>query len=1456
MIIVSHSMGGLITKRAFVLSKQTIAYEGIAKRVTAMVFIATPHSGSNLAGILDKLFRMSSGLKPYLEDLGRNSDMVQSVNADFPAHSLGLMLHSFYETKPLSVGGLREVMIVPKADAILNYPHEQSALLYGDHRSVCKFTSLSDPNFISVWQAISSCISKPKEPSIKQTRPPSVASTVSDELSRYLNIWEPPVDDYFRVKSNRLPGSVQWLRDHSEYLSWENDNRTAIYWLRGPPGCGKSYAAGYVIEDMESKHIPCCYYFFTYGDWMKASMEGFLLAMTWQMAAIHPEIQQRILRICARDPGIAKSGDYRTLLRKFWEQGILQSALARRTYWVIDAFDECRQGQELAKFLSRAIAKTGAGMIKIFVTTRNTHTDYNLTESDVLVHDIRTGDIRADIARYLETHTLEAPGSTRTEKEALKDLILARSNGCFLWVTLVLDSLRKIVGTQAQLRTLEELPPGMDHLYSRIVKVMPDKEKQISKTILTWVALAIRPLTTQELKHVIERLAMDEVEDIDTVISKYCHNLLYVDSAGRVKLRHASARGYLLRRDIDSEHGDEMIIDRQNGHRLLALECLEYLNGPEMRPKQRRKMVAVTNKERSAFASYACDAVHEHVNKSSTLETDVLTELATFLKTNVLSWIEELAKRGNLDAILRFAQVLRTFLQRKSRTDLLLGEDAVVVEDWSVDLVKMVSKFGRQLLMHPESIMNLIPPFCPPDTILYTQFGRAASSSLTVLGMAGRFWDDCLCTLAPSRPQQLASGLVRQERLNCLATTEEHVFIGTSLGRVAIFDDKTSLEEMTVDHHQPVLFLQSATSKPLLASASKRHIKLWNTETWEQQWEIPTRKTILNMEFVDDDQMLLAVLQNHTILAINLIDRTSSSTCWLDILEEPHLTWYSTAGTADHAIFNRDLGVLALGYRLRHVLVYNYDQETYQVFDHQDGLYDGSEQVLSLSIYSMAFSNLLESPLLAVSFSCAELVLFDVEQGTIQARLTSVYFSHLSSSPDGRTLAAARRDGAIELYDFETLQRLYRIRAEGGAVVALNFSSDSARFLVVRAGGRHCRIWDPAALYRRDVGDGSLRTPSLGSGSQDGVVEEADESVVAVTAVTCDPDGQSYYVGKEDHTVSVFDARTAAFADSLFSHVASVKGLSVGVKIGLRILVSIDTAGFLMVHKLSKSNSKIWSAELLLNYRASITGVQQYLLSQDLTRLLIVSNDQVCLYSPTDGAELVPPRSCRAEGENIYFWTHHPGDPSLLMYFVNDYIRLYDSKTLQLIQVALTDFDRLGLAVAEYRSEEPCQLSVRGVTPLFTGGKSLFAVYMGAGGVQNSSRAQGRNILCFPASECSRAPTSTTISPLIAWQPVCDAIDVICGVYRERLVFLHNDGWICSIKASGLWGGSTSVGGGVGRSEGIVHHFAPPMDWLRGSTNLLVQVSKLGDVMFVVKGEIAVVKKGLDRAAENVVGVA
>lgn len=124
-----------------------------------MVFLATPHRGSDSAQQLTNILRASlpHGSKPYLGDLARGSEALQSINEDFRHYSDDLQLRSFYETLKTNVG-VKSVLIVDKASAILGYSNEESALINASHRSICKFDTPWDPNYVTLRNSLVSLV--------------------------------------------------------------------------------------------------------------------------------------------------------------------------------------------------------------------------------------------------------------------------------------------------------------------------------------------------------------------------------------------------------------------------------------------------------------------------------------------------------------------------------------------------------------------------------------------------------------------------------------------------------------------------------------------------------------------------------------------------------------------------------------------------------------------------------------------------------------------------------------------------------------------------------------------------------------------------------------------------------------------------------------------------------------------------------------------------------------------------------------------------------------------------------------------------------------------------------------------------------------------------------------------------------------------------------------------------
>ncbi|CAL8582709.1 hypothetical protein XPA_008358 [Xanthoria parietina] len=131
-------MGGLVIKRAYILAQQKDDFASTAR---------------HLAQLLTKILNITTGQRPFVADLHRNSLATQSINDEFPQYSQDLQLFSFYETLPTSYG-VGKSLVVDKDLAILNYVNERTAYLNANHRDVCKYANQSDPNYKTVQKRI------------------------------------------------------------------------------------------------------------------------------------------------------------------------------------------------------------------------------------------------------------------------------------------------------------------------------------------------------------------------------------------------------------------------------------------------------------------------------------------------------------------------------------------------------------------------------------------------------------------------------------------------------------------------------------------------------------------------------------------------------------------------------------------------------------------------------------------------------------------------------------------------------------------------------------------------------------------------------------------------------------------------------------------------------------------------------------------------------------------------------------------------------------------------------------------------------------------------------------------------------------------------------------------------------------------------------------------------------
>jgi hypothetical protein len=268
--------------------------------------------------------------------------------------------------------------------------------------------------------------------------------------------------------------------------------------------------------------------------------------------------------------------------------------------------------------------------------------------------EILVTDTMHDIDCYIRSRSERLSIQSTADRDALASNILLRSNANFLWVRLVLDELEKVYSNESMLQVLQSIPEGMIPYYERTMRTMADnkQEKHIAKAILVWVVASSRKMNTMELRNALRLDINTDLPDVKIAVEGLCGQLISVNEhTGLVDVIHATVREFLL-----SEAAEDFMISKPLANERIALVCLKTLSSNEMYPPRRglnRRLVAQDTPEPSPFLDYASTQFSDHVYNASSESDAILLAMARFLRTNVLSWIEKIAMRGDLHILIQ-----------------------------------------------------------------------------------------------------------------------------------------------------------------------------------------------------------------------------------------------------------------------------------------------------------------------------------------------------------------------------------------------------------------------------------------------------------------------------------------------------------------------------------------------------------------------------------------------------------------------------------------------------------------------------------------------------------------------------------------------------------------------------------------------------------------------------------
>jgi len=1215
-----------------------------------------------------------------------------------------------------------------------------------------------------------------------------------------------PEDDLTSLEERRQPGSCEWFLHNENFRKWhtESSMSPSVLLVNANPATGKSVLAAYIINYLEDLQQDCCYYFFRHGDKVKSTLCGLLLSIAFQMASFNQHVRNSLLEMVEQDIRFDKD-NIQVVWKRLFAISIFRAEFHRPFFWVIDALDECENGVTLLQMIQKIEQHLP---IRILITSRKiqevqaqfTALQKHFTEKRVFSMEISESDSRYDITLYLRAHVDSLPVSNARNREKLINTILGKSAGCFLWVQLVVKELEEAFSQQHIDKVLKEVPHEMGALYERALTLMaakPVNSRRYAKSILMWTMCATRPLTITELQHAL-RLDMDEtIDSLERAIASICGQLVFVDRQMRVQMVHQTARSFLLRADLDSE----FTINPAEDHKRLAFACLTYLNSDEMKPPAIRRIGRGPIRKRSEFLNYACTSFSEHIRQSSSEDELLWQQLDWFLKTNILSWIEYIAETGNLYHMTSSSKNLSNYLQRLVKYRAPLSPEVRRIKDWATDLIRLVAKFGNNILESPSSIYSLVPPFCPSESAIASQFG-ASGRGLAVLGLTNDIWSDQLSCIDYREPAV------------AVACGESCFVIGLHYGAIKIYNNATCQERKSIEQGEYVEQLEFSSSGKLLASCSYSMLKMWDIDSGDLLWcQDQDIAEIMKLSFASGDTVLIAITRKHTICSWkvsdgSLIDEVECGAIFND---------ESSRRPPTMAAFSPDVDIVAVAHRGRPIILWDLELQCIDGYLGREANPGQLSLGSNTSVASLVFSSDSNVSRLAAAYEDGDLAFFNPYDHTL-LQCTPVNAQKVASSPDGRTLATGNASGMVQLFDFETMKLLYQINGYDYSVRAIAFSSDSLRFLDVR--NKMCNVWEPSVLVRRpdedDCNSSVAPIEPLIIG-----VSDLDEEI-DITTVDCHGSGDSIFCGKSDGSVTVYDVQNGSQVGTLCpDNDIPIKCLAWG-NIN-SILATADVAGSFTVRKVSRKTSACgpWDASTILLNGHSASPINEVILSLD-NKLLLVSTT-ICdsvwdiaekrRISSRDWPTPSPP----------FLWANNPLSPLERIQF-----------TIAGPRIGARIFDWAGST--ELTSSEGIELS----TAITDSDHQLKAIITSPStrwiAVEVSKFGYDASpvkvLLCEGSAFNIK---SQMVSPSIQLEKLDEHILHLIGFYGTRLVFLDQKLWVCTVDIVS-WDG-----------RAYVKHFFIPHDWHSCIRQLIMRVTVKGDVVFVKRDEVAIIKGGLVR---------
>lgn len=399
-----------------------------------------------------------------------------------------------------------------------------------------------------------------------------------ETFSRYAQVEKSFGNSFSWLFENEGLGFSRWLEDD-----------TSLYWIKGKPASGKStlMKMAYshprtqaILKNSDCRRAGAAFFFHDRGSLYQKSFVGLLCSILYQVLSALSELFEHVPPAFSSTFGnLGSRMSHQSIafslaeLQAAFELVAIQTVHSVHILLFLDALDEYSgKHEDIAKFLVSTVrtanSLTASTRIKICFSSRplNIFLDYfpevpgffmqdhTRADMEIVVDTIFRGNNRMNQRLNSEDSLVNGPALL------LRQQILQRADGVFLWVRLVLKELLLAFSDGAEVTQLnallEHIPSDLNDFYFRILDRIPHDYKEEAPIMLDIMRCAQEPPNVEAFYDTFrnaksEKLSTFEFSDSSPNLMETTERLLRSRTGGLLELVE-NVKGY----ETESLHSD------------------------------------------------------------------------------------------------------------------------------------------------------------------------------------------------------------------------------------------------------------------------------------------------------------------------------------------------------------------------------------------------------------------------------------------------------------------------------------------------------------------------------------------------------------------------------------------------------------------------------------------------------------------------------------------------------------------------------------------------------------------------------------------------------------------------------------------------------------------------------------------------------------------------------------